>query len=90
MGRSSARKRARRRQAPPLAGSRLYGLNTPVSVTFTIRTTAEIWIEVSNHEGRFYVNHDASVYALIRQIQQGGHWIEDNPERTRRKRRGSD
>lgn len=88
MERSSVRRRARRRQATPLPGMRLYGLATPVSVTFTVRTSAEVWIEVSNAHGRFYVNHDASVYDLIRQIQTGGHWIEDNPETVRRRRRG--
>ena len=87
MGRSSARRRARRRQATPLPGSRLYGLRCPVSVTFTVRTSAEIWIEVSNAHGRFYVNHDASVLDLIRQIKQGGHWIEDNPSTTRNRKR---
>lgn len=89
MGRSSARKRARRRQASPLPGMRLYGLACPVSVTFTVRTSAEVWIEVSNAHGRFYVNHDASVLDLIRQVQRGGHWIEDNPSTTRNARRGN-
>lgn len=68
---------------------RLYGIACPVSVTFTVRTSAEIWIEVSNAHGRFYVNHDASVLDLIRQIQQGGHWIEDNPSTTRNRKRGT-
>lgn len=89
MGRSSARRRAARRQADPLPGMRLYGIACPVSVTFTVRTSAEIWIEVSNAHGRFYVNHDASLLDLIRQVQQGGHWIEDNPSTTRRRRRGT-
>lgn len=89
MGRSSARRRARRRQAAPLAGARVYGEKCPVSITLTIRTSAEVWIEVSNHEGRFFVNHDASLLELIRQVQRGGHWIEDNPSTIRNRKRGT-
>lgn len=85
MGRSSARRRARRRQASPLPGMRLYGEKCPVSVTFTIRTSAEVWIEVENAHGRFFVNHDASVFDLIRQIQRGGHWIEEKASPTERR-----
>jgi hypothetical protein len=71
----------RRRQATPLKGLRLYGLATPVTLTLTIRHSSVVWIEVQNHEGRFFVNHDASLYDLIRQVQVGGHWIEDNRSR---------
>lgn len=64
------------------------GERCPVSVTFTLRPSAELWVEVSNHEGRFWLNYDASVLDLIHQIQRGGHWLEDNPSTTRRKKRG--
>lgn len=66
---------------------RLYGEKCPVSLTLTIRSSAELWIEVSNAHGRFYVNYDASLLDLIRQVQRGGHWIEDNPSTTRRRNR---
>lgn len=71
-------KSPRRRQATPLKGLRLYGLATPVTLTLTIRHSSTVWIEVSNHEGRFFINHDASVYDLIRQVQLGGHIIEEH------------
>jgi len=65
----------RRRQAASLKGMRLYGLACPVSMTVTIRRSAEVWLEISTAEGRFFVNQDASVYDLVRLIQQGGYWI---------------
>lgn len=68
----------RRRQATPLKGLRLYGLATPVTLTLTIRHSSNVWIEVSNHEGRFFVNHDGSIYDLVRMVQQGGHIIEEH------------
>lgn len=70
----------RRRQATPLKGLRLWGIACPVTLTMTIRHSSTVWIEVSNHEGRFFINHDASVYDLIRKVQMGGHTIEVHPQ----------
>jgi hypothetical protein len=45
-------------------------------MTVTIRTGADVWAEVITDEGRFFVPFDASVFALVQQIIQGGHWVE--------------
>jgi hypothetical protein len=66
----------RRRQAASLKGLALYGTACPVSLTVTIRRSADIWLEISTAEGRFFINHDASVYDLVRLVQRGGYWIQ--------------
>lgn len=48
-----------------------------MTVTLTLRRgTAEPYVEVRNHEGRFFVEGTSSLVGLIAQIIAGGHWIE--------------
>ena len=75
------RRAQRRRQAPPLSGSRIYGPGTPVRLTLTPRFSSEAWIEVEYEHGRFWVKHDAGVWDLIRRMQEGGFWVSPRAER---------
>jgi hypothetical protein len=65
-----------RRQATPHRLAATYGPRTPVTMTVTIRTGADVWAEVLTDEGRFFVPFDASVFDLVQQIIRGGHWVE--------------
>lgn len=67
----------RRRQAAPHRLAAKFGPRTPVTMTVTIRTGADVWAEVLTDEGRFFVPFDASVFDLVQQIIRGGHWVED-------------
>lgn len=67
---------ASRRQATPHRLASRYGPRTPVTMTLTIRTGADVWCEVVTDEGRFYVPFDASVFDLVQQVIRGGHWVE--------------
>lgn len=68
---------ARRRQAPPHRLAGRFGPRTPVTMTVTIRTGADVWAEVLTDAGRFFVPFDASVFDLVQQIIGGGHWVEE-------------
>lgn len=65
-----------RRQASPHRLAGRYGPRTPVTLTLTIRTSAEVWCEVLTDEGRFFVSFDASVFDLVQQVIRGGHTVE--------------
>lgn len=67
---------AGRRKASPHRLASTYGPRTPVTMTITIRTSAEVWAEVLTDEGRFFVPFDASVFDLVQQIIRGGHYVE--------------
>lgn len=67
---------AGRRQASPHRLAATYGPRTPVTMTVTIRTGADVWAEVLTDQGRFFVPFDASVFDLVQQIIRGGHWVE--------------
>lgn len=66
-----------RRQAPPAGLAARYGARTPVTMTVTIRTGADVWAEVLTEHGRFFVAFDASVFDLVQQIIRGGHIVEE-------------
>lgn len=68
---------SRRRQATPHRLAARYGPRTPVTMTVTIRTGADVWAEVVTDQGRFFVPFDASVFDLVQQIIRGGHWVEE-------------
>lgn len=68
---------SRRRQATPHRLASRYGVHTPVTMTLTVRTGADIWMEVLTDQGRFYVAFDASVFALVEQVIRGGHMVEE-------------
>lgn len=66
-----------RRQAAALAGAKTHGPYTPVTVTLTLRRGGtEPYVEVRNHEGRFFVEGTSSIVGLLSQVIRGGHWIE--------------
>lgn len=67
---------SRRRQAAPHRLASRFGPRTPVTMTVTIRTGADVWAEVVTDEGRFYVAFDASVFDLVQQVIHGGHLVE--------------
>lgn len=71
------RAREKRRRATSLAGAKDHGPYTPVTVTLTLRRGhAQPFVEVRNHEGRFFVEGMESLVGLISQVIKGGHWIE--------------
>lgn len=70
-----ARSQQRGAAAPHRLASRL-GPRTPVTLTVTIRTGADVWAEVLTDQGRFYVAFDASVFDLVQQVIRGGHQVE--------------
>lgn len=67
----------RRRQAAPHRLAVRYGPRTPVTMTVTIRTGADVWAEVVTDQGRFFVPFDASVFDLVQLIIAGGYWVDD-------------
>lgn len=67
---------SRRRQAAPHRLASKFGPRTPVTMTVTIRTGADVWAEVVTDQGRFFVAFDASLFDLVQQIIQGGHLVE--------------
>ena len=67
---------AGRRQATPSRLAATHGIRTPVTVTLTLRTGADMWLEVVTDQGRFYCPFDVSAFALVEQIIRGGHWVE--------------
>lgn len=71
------RAREKRRRATSLAGAKVHGPYTPVTVTLTLRRGgSEPYIEVRNHEGRFFVEGMSAVIELVQQVIRGGHSIE--------------
>jgi hypothetical protein len=90
-GRASGQERVRRRRADPLGGARLYGPRTPVSVTLTIRSGADMWLEVRAPNGVFFTSPDVCAYDLMQQIITGGHFVREErqrPSTTRSRRSG--
>lgn len=78
-------RRAREREWPQATPHRLagrYGPRTPVTMTVTIHTRADMWAEVATDQGRFFVPFDASVFAIVQQIIRGGHRIEPHTAAT--------
>src|SRR4051794_20381571 len=67
---------SRRRQATPHRLASRFGPRTPVTMTVTIRTGADVWAEVLTDQGRFFVPFDASLFDLVQQIIRGGHYVE--------------
>lgn len=67
---------AGRRQATPHRLASRYGPRTPVTMTVTIRTGADMWAEVVTDQGRFFVAFDASVFSLVQAVIKGGHTVE--------------
>lgn len=82
-------RRAQWRKAPPLRLFTRYGRRTPVSVTLTPRISSELWIEVSDFRGRFFIRHDSSVWDLISKLQEGGYYVKAEASTTDRRRRGT-
>lgn len=81
-------RRAQWREAPPLRLASYMGARTPVSVTLTPRIGSDLYIEVSDHRGRFWVRHDGSVWDLVQKLQQGGYLCAPPASTTRKPRRG--
>lgn len=44
----------------------------------TVRTGADVWMEVKTHEGRFFIPFDASVFDLVQLVIKGGYVIEEH------------
>lgn len=65
-----------RRAAAPHRLARLYGLQTPVTLTLRIRVSTDVWVEVLSDQGRFFVPFDGTVYGLVQQVIQGGHRVD--------------
>lgn len=68
---------SRRRQAAPHRLASRYGLKTPVTLTLQLHQRADLWMEVTTDEGRFFVRFDASVFDLVKQVIHGGHQVEE-------------
>lgn len=68
--------RERRREAAPHRLASRYGVRAPVTLTLQVRQGADLWMEVTTDEGRFFVPFDASVFALVEQVIRGGHQVE--------------
>ena len=75
IGRPRRSRRAQWRKAPPLPGSRIWGRRAPVRVEFRPRISSEVWVEVEYSEGRFWIDHNASVWDLIVKLQEGGFMV---------------
>jgi hypothetical protein len=76
----------RRTIAEPPSAARIYGPKTPVSVVLTYHGGSEPWVEVRNHQGRFWVIGTGSVLDLVNRIIAGGFPIQPTPDRSRRRR----
>lgn len=60
-----------------MAGAKDHGPYCPVTVTLTLRRGgSEPYIEVRNHEGRFFVEATSALIEVVQQVIRGGHWIE--------------
>ena len=66
---------ARRRKAASLAGVRHFGRRTPVTLTIEAPRGAEGWLRVRSTTGEFFIPIDAGVWNLVKQVQDGGHWV---------------
>lgn len=68
---------ARRRQATPHRLAARYGAKTPVTLTLQLHQRADLWMEVTVDQGRFFVPFDASVFDLVQLVIKGGYTVEE-------------
>lgn len=56
-------------------------------MTVTLRGGADLWVEVQDFRGRFWIRHDASIVDLVLKMQAGGYAVEEPRASTRAGRR---
>lgn len=76
------------REAPPLRLAAHFGPETPVTLTITPHVSGELWLEISDFRGRFWIHHDVSVWELVTRMQAGGYWMRDRGLSTTSGRKG--
>lgn len=76
IGRPRRAKSRRRQAAAPHRLASRYGLQAPVTLTLRLHQRADLWMEVTTDQGRFFVPFDASIFDLVKQVIQGGHQVE--------------
>lgn len=87
-GPETPRERRKRLRAKPMAGARVYGIKTPVTLRLTLAGGAQPWYEISYSQGRFFLLGDSSVHDLVQRIIAGDVLLRDEASTTSRRRRG--